>query len=67
MSNRRLLKRLIELQELEELQSILTKGGKNTYRKRRYWWVNPVKLWLVLILLYPIVGPLYDKLIKVLQ
>lgn len=60
--NRSTLRELIELIELKEVKELLQK--KEEKKPPPKWWaLNPIKLYIILVLSYPLIGPLYYKLI----
>lgn len=64
MSDKSVLEELIALRQLEAYKELTKKPDE---KKPTKWWVlNPIKLWIIGILLYPIIGPMYMKLILAL-
>lgn len=64
MADRNVLEQLLELKQLEAYKELTKKPDEKKHTK---WWVlNPIKLWIIGILLYPIIGPMYMKLILAL-
>lgn len=62
MSERSSLRELIELMELKEFKELLKKEEKKPIDKK--WWnMNPIKLYIILVLLYPFIGKGYISLL----
>lgn len=61
-----LVRELLELEELRELKEVLKKQEpkKEEPKKGLFHKIDPVKLWIILVLAYPFVGPLYLAMIK---
>ena len=59
------LRELIELMELKEFKELLKKEEKKEEKKddKKWWSTNPIKLYLILVLLYPFIGKAYLTLL----
>ena len=62
-----LLKKMIELEELKLFNQLNGKKEEKKEEKKKPWWdANPIKLWLILVLTYPVVGKAYVMLLTAL-
>lgn len=62
MTEKSFVRELIELKELEAYKELQKKDPP----KKPLWWLNPIKLYIILVLLYPVIGPAYKNLVMAL-
>lgn len=59
MTDKSLVQQLLELKELEAYEKL----NKKEPPKKKWWNVDPVRAYIILVLLYPVIGPAYKNLI----
>ena len=60
MTDKSFVQQLLEIEELKAYQELQSKKNPP---KKSWWSFDPVRTYIILILLYPVLGPAYKNLI----